>query len=309
MPQYPARDTHTARIRPDRPPGRATLIALLGAAAVQLLIGVHRAVTRTDGTLGATRELRHGASVLSAELRGLRPRDLIAWSDTMMEFDATVGIGITCAIGADRASMTVVAADPAADADAQSAGADALAAMWNLPPQPGDRALVWLAGATPLDSLRGVEMTVRAVSPAVDCEQSPLAPSPSSGAESLAFAERIPGTPAVGAPLRMVRRTRYSLYRAGDGDWYLGRRTLGPSGWDVVQPVAGPLLAARQLGMVVTVRDSSGTTVSDAIAGVAASVRIALRAPRKAGRAAPHSVGVDSVRIDLALRGERGGDT
>ena len=93
------------------------LIALLGILAIQLLLGVHRSVIRTDGALGATRELRHGASVLSSEIRGLRPQDLVAWADTAVEFDATVGMGVACAISADRTSIDVVAADGDAAGD------------------------------------------------------------------------------------------------------------------------------------------------------------------------------------------------
>src|SRR6202022_2394268 len=46
-----------------------------------------------------------------------------------------------------------------------------------------------------------------------------------------------------GAAVRFVRRARYSLYRASDGDWYLGYRrcnAIGPPGCGVVQPVSGP---------------------------------------------------------------------
>ena len=43
--------------------------------------------------------------------------------------------------------------------------------------------------------------------------------------------------------MRFIRRGRYSLYRAADGDWYLGYRrcnALGPSTCGSVQPLSGP---------------------------------------------------------------------
>ena len=283
------------------------LIALLGILAIQLLLGVHRSVIRTDGALGATRELRHGASVLSSEIRGLRPRDLVAWADTAVEFDATVGMGVACAISADRTSIDVVAADGDAAADVTSAGADALAATWNHPPQPGDQALLWLAGPTPADSMRSSEMTVRSVTAGIACTLSPLAGARGASSERIELAAPIPGTLAIGTPIRLIRRTRYSLYRASDGDWFLGRRTRGPSGWDVIQPVSGPLLPARALGMVVTVRDTSGSPMNDPATSTAARVDIALRAPRKAGRATTAIILTDSAFIEIALRGSRGG--
>ena len=46
-----------------------------------------------------------------------------------------------------------------------------------------------------------------------------------------------------GAPVRFIRRGRYSLYRASDGDWYLGYRrcnAIGASVCGAVQPLSGP---------------------------------------------------------------------
>ena len=283
------------------------LIALLGIVAVQLLLTVHRSVIRTDGQLGATRELRHGANVLSSELRGLRPRDLIAWADTAVEFDATVGMGVTCAVSADKMNVDIVAADADAAASVVANGADALSATWNHPPQAGDRALVFIAGATPADSIRGVEIGVRSVTSGANCALSPISGLRGTGSERIELNAPIVGALAIGTPLRLIRRTRYSLYRASDGDSYLGRRTLGPTGWDVIQPVAGPLLPARALGMVVTVRDTTGATLSDAVARAPARVGVALRAPRKAGRATAATILTDSTLIEIALRGARGG--
>ncbi|HKR08492.1 MAG TPA: hypothetical protein VJS39_04820, partial [Gemmatimonadaceae bacterium] len=46
-----------------------------------------------------------------------------------------------------------------------------------------------------------------------------------------------------GSPVRFVRRGRYSLYRASDGDWYLGYRrcnAIGASVCGAIQPLSGP---------------------------------------------------------------------
>ena len=46
-----------------------------------------------------------------------------------------------------------------------------------------------------------------------------------------------------GAPVRFIRRGRYSLYRASDGDWYLGYHrcnAIGGSVCGAVQPLSGP---------------------------------------------------------------------
>jgi hypothetical protein len=232
---------------------------------------------------------------------------LVAWTDTAVEFDATVGTGVTCAVSPDRMSVDVVASDADAAADASAIGADALAATWNQPPQPGDRALIWIAGPTPADSLRDLEVSVRAVVPGTSCGLSPLTAFRGGVSERIELSASIPGALAIGTPIRIMRRTRYALYRASDGDWFLGRRTQGPSGWDVIQPVAGPLLPARAFGMVVTVHDAAGAPMSDPVSGTAARVGVALRAPRKAGRATTATILSDSAFIEVALRGARGG--
>ena len=48
---------------------------------------------------------------------------------------------------------------------------------------------------------------------------------------------------SVGAPVRFLRRGRYSLYHGSDGDWYLGYRqcnAVGASSCGAIQPLSGP---------------------------------------------------------------------
>ena len=49
----------------------------------------------------------------------------------------------------------------------------------------------------------------------------------------------------IGAPVRFTRPVRYSLYRAADGDWYLGEREWNPTTvrFNTIQPVSGPFLS------------------------------------------------------------------
>ena len=119
----------------------------------------------------------------------------------------------------------------------------------------------------------------------------------------LTFADSFPVAFQVGTPIRVTRRTRYSLYRAGDGDWYLGRRTMGPAGWDVAQPVAGPLSSAGDRGLRIVVRDRRGDALGS-VRGMPARVSLLVRAPRRAGRAAPTPVRTDSLHIEILLRAE-----
>lgn len=53
-----------------------------------------------------------------------------------------------------------------------------------------------------------------------------------------------PGSPIVG-----YERAALRVYRAADGDYWLGQATAGPAGWNAVQPVAGPLAGSSGFGL------------------------------------------------------------
>ena len=95
------------------------------------------------------------------------------------------------------------------------------------------------------------------------------------------------GCRKLAAPLRLLRRARYSHYRASDGKWYIGRRTMGPAGWDIVQPVAGPVDSRASGGFHLVVFDSLGSPIAPGGASPVRRVRLAVSAPRESGRASP----------------------
>jgi hypothetical protein len=273
------------------------LISLLGAVAVLLLVHVHRRVLETDGTLAASRELRHAAAALTAEWRGLRARDIVAWSDSAVEFDATVGVGMVCALSTPT-QLDIVAA----------ANDDALSVVWNQSPQDGDRVLAWHAGRAPDAAPEPMEGTLRTTGASTSCSGSPLTAPVAATATRITLSDTLGWRTQPGSPVRITRRTRYSIYRASDGDWYLGRRTRGATGWDVVQPVAGPLLSFAQRGLRFTARDRADAPLSptDSVERIA-RLNVALRAPRKTGRAAAAGLSADSLQVGVALRGNRSG--
>jgi hypothetical protein len=132
--------------------------------------------------------------------------------------------------------------------------ADPLAATWNQPPQPGDVACSACLACpqTRAPSPPGAFATaggtglrrIAAARTAVECDDAP-------DVRHRFAAFQV-------APIR-VTANPLPFYRAGDGDWYLGRRTMGPAGWDVAQPVAGPLSSAGDRGLRIVVRDGAAT--------------------------------------------------
>jgi len=105
---------------------------------------------------------------------------------------------------------------------------------------------------------------------------------------ALTLPAALPSEVRRGAPVRFVRRARYSLYKSSDGAWYLGYRrcnAIGQSVCTTIQPVSGPYLAYSHGGTGVSglgfrYFDANGNELFDA----AASPQLA--------------------KIDVVLRGE-----
>ena len=108
--------------------------------------------------------------------------------------------------------------------------------------------------------------------------------------------DSLPGQVEEGTPVRVLRRTRYALYRSGDGLWYLGRRNRDAVGWTVIQPVVGPLLGAAARGVTFTVTDGAASALASGQPG-AAAMHVGC------GTRGPASVLHDSTRVEIALRG------
>jgi hypothetical protein len=263
------------------------VLAVVAALAVAVLLAAHRQARASDGRQGNVRELRHGGIVLAAELRPLRPADLIAWSDTSIEFHSLVGVGIACDTRAARHSVDLLPA----------AGVDAARTAWSTPPEAHDDMALWLAPRTTADSATPWTAAVQSVGSSGACERSPLRLEPGR-AIRLTLRESLPAILQDGAPVRVTRRVRYTLYRAADGLWYLGRRTFDGSAWDVAQPVVGPLLSASRSGVAFVVTDSLSAPLASGDAH-AAAVQVRFRAARAGASPAT----VDSSFTSIALRG------
>ncbi|MCC6242429.1 MAG: hypothetical protein IT353_06285 [Gemmatimonadaceae bacterium] len=278
------------------------LVALLGLVAVQLLITVQRTTVRDDASRFASRELRQATAILLAELRMVGASDVLAWTTTSIEFQGPVGAGIVC--GTRDSTLYVVGDESAAARVPTDNAPDSTGATWLQPVQSADRVTAWLQGRSMLDTLRPHVSSVATAAGGAHCHGSPLLPLGAAPTTSLTLAGGLPGNVAIGTPVTVQRRYQFALYSASDGGWYLGRRTFGPAGWDVIQPVAGPLASASERGLVVTVRDRRGgilTAASDS----ASRVDVAVRAPRPPLLGTTRSAIVDSLTVSVALRGAR----
>ena len=252
------------------------VVALLGSVLVALQRLAHRQHEREQ----ARAQLAQSAAVLAGELRGISvaptatdAADLLALTDSAVELRGAIGGGVACAVTPDAVEM----------ANALAPDAPPIA-WWSDAPDVGDVVHVHDAGSSPRAADDAWHArTVVAVEHGVGlCAAGPLAVwrGPGAGLRLRLAPPSLPVTTTAGAPVRVTRRRRYALYRAGDATWQLGQRT-----WDgatsTLQPVAGPLAAygGATSGLALAIVDGNGN--APAPVGVAGQVTIVARADRR----------------------------
>jgi hypothetical protein len=265
------------------------LMAVMGSLAVMLLLFVARSARTQGRALQVSRELRHAVLVLSHDIDRLRVGDVVAVSDTLLEFDAVLAAAIVC----HRPTPgQLVLGDASAlspsPLNAARAG-DMLTAWQHSAFQSGGA----LTGAPVPARISTGTWTALGQGPCGAAGDGLRVPRWRTDVDSTWAPDLAPGMPVL-----LQRRTRYTHYRS-DGQWWIGRRTLDRSGWETVQPLAGPLYSAAAEGMRIQSANWRGVPTSNA--SDVALLEITLRAPHAiAGR----SVGPgDSVQVQLALRG------
>ncbi len=225
----------------------ATLIELVMGMAVAMLVVTlavshvvrhQRTYNDVASALDLRARLRDGSDILAADLRGSSPAgdSLLVALDTAVEFFSAIGTSTLCALPAPNR----IALPP----DALPSGRTLTS--WVATPDTGDYVLVF-ADSSP-SSLAGWQrariVSFANVATSASCPVSAGLLSindvtgPARSYEAT-FAPMVSISAHRGTPVRIIRRVRYSVYRGGDGKWYLGyRRCTG--GCAAIQPVSGP---------------------------------------------------------------------
>lgn len=282
------------------PRSGATLLELLVAftvASVALGATVQLAVRqqRFHGELLAA--LAHGdqvgqtAALVPVELRGLAPGedDIAEARDTAVQFRATIASAIAC----DTAGGVLLAPpDRTPPVGSQLDTPREGDSLWY--PVVEDSTERWearvvtaVSTASGICRVGGVEIFAGAWS-----------------GQRLSLDHR----PAIvpGIPVRVTRWSRYSVYRAGDGAWYLGFRdwnhTLGR--FNTIQPVSGPFRPPGAAGLRFAYFDMNGAQVAPDAAGRRRIARIEVTVATDAGVGAPWSQlrAASESRATVALR-------
>lgn len=112
----------------------------------------------------------------------------------------------------------------------------------------------------------------------------------------------------VGSAIRVLRKSHFELYQAGDGNWYLGFYDCPGRVCSSIQPVSGPYLHAANngtSGLTFTYYDNTGTVLDPTLASSRTAVSRIDVTIRALSRSDTHGAGghhVDSLSTSIALR-------
>lgn len=295
------------------PPRGATLVELIVGIVVMLAVTTlavshvvrHlRAANAISAALELNARLRDGADILAAELRGISPPgdSLTVAADTAMEFYSAIGSSTLCA----RPAPNTITLPP------DSLPSGRALSSWVVAPEAGDDVLIF-GDSTPSGvpgwqraSVQGVAFV--ATSDGCPASAGLLSATDAAGAArsvQISMAPSVVVAATRGAPVRIVRRVRYSVYRGGDRKWYLGYRRC-PASCGPIQPVSGPYESesGRPISFRYYTRAGAAVWTSGAVADVGrvdlifrASYATSFRLP---GMREP--IVSDSVVASVALR-------
>lgn len=290
----------------------AAFLELLVVLALASLIGSIIGMTlrrqqqfyRRAAESGFVREsVRDAMDVLSTDIRQMSIADTVRlMADSSMEFFSTIGTSVVCVAAGNEIGLPPV-----------HESGNSLGSFLTLP-DTGDLAVFYADSSGRWERYR-----IAAVSPRSLSNSCPVATGYSSQSDLdagsaalvLTLAQPLAEGIKAGAPIRFLRRARYSLYRAADGDWYLGYRrcnAIGSSVCGAIQPLSGPYRAynaePRSSGLVFEYFDSVGQRVGGASSLALARVDITARAESEAAAAIDGLAAriADSATVTVSVR-------
>lgn len=283
--------------------GVALLEVLVALPLTMLVIGLATALLLTQlrvtmagsARVESTRTVSHASLVLAHDVRALAAADLVTWTDSSLQADIPILVGVTCGAPSAERLDVVATAGP-------------LGPLWRDAPAAGD-GVTWaiadtsVVGDAAADSARYAVALQAATSAPTGCADSPLRGASSPIRLTLANGVPTAALPPPGVLVVVRRRVEWRAYRAADTETWLGRREWTAGGWTVIQPAVGPLASVAEGGLTLAVLRADGTPVLPG-APDARVVRLRLRAPR---RGTPSGAGgqVDTLAMRITLRGGR----
>jgi len=242
------------------------LWGIVSTAVLAALLRTGRAARRTTVRAERREMLRTALAVAAFELRGSAgPPGTLLVSMQQVVYRARRWTGVTCTWPTPTASGLRLVVDGAILGERSPLSQRDSALVWieGYPSEPDDGQwiTVWVAGVA-TTTCPNANAAI-----ALDVEAAPPLASPTV----------LPGATVVG-----FERAALRVYRGGDGDYWLGLATVGPSGWNAVQPVAGPLASSSRFtlgpegkSVVVGLRSVDEADSATAVIAIRAADRVA----------------------------------
>lgn len=297
-----------------------TMLGIIGGLLVSGMLRQQRFQRALADVTDSRARMRDIATIIPTDLRGTSSigGDLLSIGQTAMQFRAAIGSSVLCRY----ASGNVIELPPKTLASGNTL------TSWINPPQSGDLVFIYNDGtmAGNVDD-SWTPFTITDVATAIDPTWCPAgaATALTQVADATQPRYRItlstaPDSTRVrrGAPIRLAREVRYSLYSASDANWYVGYETCTPSGTpDVAGPcanrevLAGPVHAATgdtlSSGLYFVYYRQDGTVITSASqAAQTARVGIGLRTRplslKDALKLGGSMLGRDSLRLSVGIR-------
>lgn len=301
------------------------LIAIIGSMIITILMrqqSFHRAVATVAD---ARARMRDVATILPTDMRSISTvgGDVLAFSDTSLQFRAFVGTSVLCNYVSGSPSMI--------DLPPKTLASGTVLTAWINPPAPGDIAFLYndgtLAGNaddswTPIQISDTTSSTTSTWCPATNAIPYTTVSDATARRYRLTLAANPDQTQIkMGAPIRIAREVRYSGYLGADGNWYVGYQKCTYSGvianagaCGTREVLAGPIQAVTTneatSGLFFKYYDQNGTqitTVANAsqIARAEVVIRttsLSLRRSTRINAVNTEITGGDSLRFNIGFR-------
>jgi hypothetical protein len=216
----------------------AGVAAALGAG---MLASAERHARREGDDSRASQTTRDVVHAVGADLAAARWNSIVVRGDTALDLDAHVGFSVACVA---NGQLLVLPAATTSLGEPWS--------HWRYPAEVGDIVAAW-------DSTGGGGWTTAAID---SVSQSGAGAGCAAGGAFRSIADSIsqlpvtrlqltsplPAAVGAGSPVRVFRAVRWTLYRGGEGLWWLGQRRCATT-CGAVQPVAGPLAPPSDTGL------------------------------------------------------------
>lgn len=233
------------------------LLGVVGTIVTRMMLDQQRFYQRTNEQMSIRRELRTAMSMLPADLRSMSSvgGDISAFTASSIRFRATVGASIICA----KANANTLDLPPLDMARTTLT-------TWYTQPDVGDTIFAFRADSMGAGGDSWTAHRIVSIAPSTAyCAGSPYIDGTLDAGKQrwrVVVQPDVNDSVKVGAAIRFMRSTEYSIVDGPSGSHYVGRAEYRGGAWTDATPVAGPFMSVGTGGIQFVMFDSTGAEVA-----------------------------------------------